>query len=347
MSAEPLLEVRGLTTRFRTDEGTIHAVEDVSFAVSHGQRFGLVGESGCGKTVTALSIMGLIDPPGRIEAGEVRFGGRDLRSLGERDYRQIRGGEIALALQDPLAALNPVMRLGDQLIETILTHRDCRREEARSRTIELLNEVGIPRAEQRLGDYPHQFSGGMRQRVGLALALSCDPALVIADEPTTALDVTIQAQILELLAQLSRDRGMAVILITHDLAVIAGFVEEVAVMYAGRIVERAGRRELFYRPAHPYTRDLLRSVSRLDRPPARRLPTIPGAPPNLLAPPPGCPYHPRCSLSGGRAQCRTDVPQLRQPRRPGPARAADGERHTTACHFAEELPADAPPQRTS
>lgn len=331
----PLLEVSGLTTRFRTEGGIVRAVQDVSFTVARGQRFALVGESGSGKTATALSIMGLIDPPGRIEAGTVWWKGRNLCNVTERHYRHIRGREVALVLQDPLAALNPVMRVGDQIVETIMTHRDCRRDEARARTLNLLAEVGIPGAAQRLGDYPHQFSGGMRERVGIAMALSCDPDLIIADEPTTALDVTIQAQILELLTQLSDERGMAVILITHDLAVVAGFSQQVAVMYAGRIVELASRRELFYQAAHPYTRDLLSSVSRLDRPRVTRLPTIPGTPPNGLEQTAGCAYQPRCSLDNGRRECRTDLPVLRRTHEEEASPSA--EAHLSACHFAEEL----------
>jgi len=261
-----LLEVRGLTTRFGLGGEALRVVDGVSFELRAGQRFGIVGESGSGKTVTALSIMGLVDPPGRVEAGEIWLNGRDLRRLSEREYRAVRGARVAMIFQDPLSSLNPVIRVGDQLAETIAMHRQVSRRESRELAVAFLCDVGIPAARERFGAYPHELSGGMRQRVGIALALCCEPDVLIADEPTTALDVTIQAQILDLLRKLTDDQGTAVILITHDLAVIAGFAEEVAVMYAGRVVERADVDTLFARPAHPYTQSLLASVSRLDGP---------------------------------------------------------------------------------
>jgi ABC-type dipeptide/oligopeptide/nickel transport system ATPase component len=255
---EPLLEVRDLRTHFFTREGVVRAVDGVSFAVDRGQTLGIVGESGCGKSVTALSIMGLVPkPPARIVGGEVLFEGRDLTLLGERELSDVRGSEIAMVFQDPMTSLNPTLTIGTQLVETIRRHTDVSRQEARRRAVDLLEEVQLPNAGQRLKDYPHRLSGGMRQRVMIAIALSCNPALLIADEPTTALDVTVQAQVLDLLDELRRSHDMAMIFITHDMGVIAEVADEVAVMYAGQIVEHAAVGSLFERPEHPYTEALL------------------------------------------------------------------------------------------
>ncbi|HET9050610.1 MAG TPA: ABC transporter ATP-binding protein [Candidatus Dormibacteraeota bacterium] len=326
--SEPLLEVHGLTTSFGAEGRSFRAVDDVSFTVARGERLGIVGESGSGKTVTALSILGLVDPPGRIESGDIVFAGRNLVGLPEREYRRVRGGEIAMIHQDPLSALNPVRRVGDQLVEAIRAHGAMTREAARERALELLEIARLPEPARRIDSYPHELSGGMRQRVMIAMALAADPALLIADEPTTALDVTIQAQVMDLLAGLAEERSTAVILITHDLALIAGFADRVAVMYAGRIVELALRDTLFASPSHPYTRGLLESVSRLDRPRSRRLPTIQGQPPRLEHLPAGCAFHPRCGLQRGRAVCDEVRPELEE-RRPG-------DDQLVACHFAGE-----------
>jgi oligopeptide/dipeptide ABC transporter ATP-binding protein len=327
MSADtPLLDVRDLHTRFLTDEGVARAVNGVSFRVDPGERVALVGESGSGKSVTALSLMRLIDPPaGRIVRGSVLFRGRDLLRLSEREMRSIRGGEIGMIFQDPMSSLDPVFTVGDQLVETIRLHRPVSRREARRIALEALESVGIANAARRLKDYPHEFSGGMRQRVVIALVLSCEPSLVIADEPTTALDVTTQSQILHLLRRLTDERGTAVVLISHDLAVVAGFCDRVHVMYAGRIVEASPAEELFAKPLHPYTWGLLGSIARLDAPAAERLRAIPGAPPSVLVPPSGCPFHPRCAFADARS--RHEVPELRP--------LLDG--HDVACHRAGEL----------
>lgn len=323
---EPLLEVADLHTWFVTEAGVLRAVNGVSLAVEAGERVAIVGESGSGKSVTALSIMRLVDPPaGRIVRGRVVLRGRDLLAMGERELRRVRGREIALVFQDPMSSLDPVFTIGDQLVETIRLHRPLGRREARRIAVESLEAVGIADAARRLDEYPHRFSGGMRQRVVIAIALSCNPSLLIADEPTTALDVTTQDQILELLAGLADERGMAVVLITHDLGVVAGFCERVNVMYAGRIVEAGSADDVFARPRHPYTWGLLGSVTRLDRPVAPRLPAIPGSPPSLVEPPPGCPFQPRCRFADDRS--RAHVPLLRE-LTPG---------HLVACHRAEEL----------
>jgi len=324
-TAGPLLEVRDLRTRFRTDEGLVRAVDGVSFTVGEGERVGVVGESGSGKSVTALSIMGLIDPPaGWIAGGEVLFRGRDLLALSEREMRRIRGRSIAMIFQDPMTSLDPVFTVGDQLIETIVRHRNVAKAEARDLAIQALRDVRIPQAESRLDDYPHQFSGGMRQRVMIAIALSTNPSLVIADEPTTALDVTTQAQTLELLYALTDQHHAAVVLITHDLAVVAGFCDTVHVMYAGRLVESGTAEDIYYRAMHPYTAGLLGSVTRLDRDPGP-LPSIPGSPPSMVRVPSGCAFHPRCAFAEER--CMRDEPALR----------GQGGAHVAACHFAGEL----------
>ncbi len=296
---EPLLEVRGLKTRFSLEEGSVLAVDDVSFSIPPGGTLGVVGESGCGKSVTALSVMRLVpDPPGKVVGGEIRFKGRELLALPEEEMRRIRGNQISMIFQEPMTSLNPVYTVGEQIGETVRLHQKLDRKRAKERAVEMLRQVGIPAPEQRVEAYPHQLSGGMRQRVMIAMALACNPELLIADEPTTALDVTIQAQILELLKRLQAERGMAVMLITHDLGVVAESCDAVVVMYAGRVVEQAPVRALFRRPAHPYTAGLLRSIPSLQevqsgagRP---RLKTIPGMVPSLRNLPVGCRFRDRC-----------------------------------------------------
>jgi oligopeptide/dipeptide ABC transporter ATP-binding protein len=290
----PLLEVRDLRTEFRTEEGTALAVDGVSFAIAPRETLGLVGESGCGKSVTALSILRLIpQPPGRIAGGEVRFEGADLLALPERDLRAIRGNRISMIFQEPMSSLNPVFTVGDQIVEAIVLHQRVGRREARARAVELLRSVGIPNPEGRVDDYPHSLSGGQRQRVMIAMALACRPALLIADEPTTALDVTIQAQILELLNRLQEDVGLSILLITHDLGVIAETAHRVVVMYSGLVVEEGPVEPLFAEPKHPYTAGLLGAVPSLARR-GERLATIPGNVPSPFDRPPGCPYATRC-----------------------------------------------------
>jgi peptide/nickel transport system ATP-binding protein len=295
----PLLEVRGLKTRFSLEEGPVLAVDDVSFSIPPGGTLGVVGESGCGKSVTALSIMRLVpEPPGKVVGGEVRFKGQDLLALPEREMRRIRGNKLSMIFQEPMTSLNPVYTVGEQIGETVRLHQGLDRKQARERAVEMLRQVGIPAPEQRVDAYPHQLSGGMRQRVMIAMALACNPELVIADEPTTALDVTIQAQILDLLKRLQAGRGMAVMLITHDLGVVAESCDAVVVMYAGRVVEQAPVRALFSRPAHPYTAGLLRSIPSFHAVEAgegrQRLKTIPGMVPSLRRLPAGCRFRDRC-----------------------------------------------------
>jgi peptide/nickel transport system ATP-binding protein len=296
--AEALLEVKNLRTTFYTADGSVDAVDNVSFNVRRGEAVALVGESGCGKSVTAMSIMRLVAVPGKITNGEIRFKGRDLVSLSERQMREVRGNDIAMVFQEPMTSLNPVFKIGAQVAEAIRIHRKVGKKEAWKQAGDMLELVSIPDPHKRLQDYPHQLSGGMRQRVMIAIALSCDPELLIADEPTTALDVTIQAQIMELLASLQRKLGLAVLLITHDLGVVAEFCERVVVMYTGRVVEEAPVKTLFANPAHPYTRGLLKSlpsVTAISTAEARtRLPTIAGMVPPLTALPKGCKFNPRC-----------------------------------------------------
>ncbi len=319
---EPLLSVRNLVTEFRTDAGLLRAVDDVSFDIPAGSTLAVVGESGCGKSVTSLSILRLILAPGRIASGQILFEGSDLLALPEPEMRKVRGARIAMIFQEPMSSLNPVYTVGDQIIESIVLHQKRPKREAWARAVELLALVGIPSPAERARAYPHQLSGGMRQRVMIAMALACEPKLLIADEPTTALDVTIQAQILELLAGLRDKLGMAVMLITHDLGLVADFAEEVVVMYAGRVVERAPVRDLFRGPKHPYTRGLLRSVpSYGDNSKARRLPTIPGVVPDLRALPGGCRFRDRCGDAFDR--CALEEPALRS--------AADGR--LVRCHL--------------
>jgi oligopeptide/dipeptide ABC transporter ATP-binding protein len=291
--AEALLEVKNLRTSFPTEDGVVHAVDNVSFNVRKGEAVALVGESGCGKSVTAMSIMRLVAPPGRITSGEIRFKGKNLAEISERDMRNVRGNDIAMVFQEPMTSLNPVFKIGDQVAEAIRIHRKVGRREARKIAGDMLELVAIPDPIKRLDDYPHQLSGGMRQRVMIAMALSCDPELLIADEPTTALDVTIQAQIMELLAGLQKKLGLAILLITHDLGVVAEFCERVIVMYTGRIVEEARVLDLFANPAHPYTRGLLKSLPGLAGE-GNRLPTIAGMVPPITNLPPGCKFNPRC-----------------------------------------------------
>ena len=289
-----ILEIKNLRVEFPTRRAALVAVDDVSLAIAPGEVLGMVGESGAGKTLTGLAVIGLIEPPGRIAAGEVRLEGRRIDNLPQEELRRLRGRRIGVVFQDPLTSLNPLYTIGAQLVETIVTHLPLSRPEARSRALALLREVGIPAPELRLGHFPHQFSGGMRQRVVIALALAAEPSLLIADEPTTALDVSIQAQIIALLKRLARERGTAVLLITHDMGVIAETAQRVAVMYAGRLVELGPVREVIHSPRHPYTAGLMSSIPKITPQRNRRLAQIEGAMPRLNAIPPGCAFHPRC-----------------------------------------------------
>jgi oligopeptide/dipeptide ABC transporter ATP-binding protein len=290
----PLLEVDELTVDFRTDEGTVHAVDGVSFSMQPGEVLSIVGESGCGKSVTAMTILGLTRGPNAQISGSVRYQGIDLTSASTEELQEIRGDRIAMVFQDPMSSFNPVQRIGDQIVEAIQAHREVSSEEADRKAVESLAAVGIPDAETRARHYPFEFSGGMRQRAMIAMALALEPAILIADEPSTALDVTIQAQILELLRQLNEEHGLSVILITHDLGVVAEIADRVLVMYAGQIVEHGTLDEIFYDPQHPYTWGLMGSLTRLDQERPERLPQIAGAPPSLIAPPGGCRFRPRC-----------------------------------------------------
>ncbi len=324
-----LLQVEDLVVRFRTHEGAVYAVNGVSFEVEEGETLGLVGESGCGKSVTSLAIMRLLPKPaGRIEGGRVVFDGTELLALKEEEMRDLRGKELAMIFQDPMTSLNPVLTVEEQMVETIRAHRKVDQDAARKRAIELLAMVGIPHPEDRLRSYPHQFSGGMRQRVMIAIALALEPKLLIADEPTTALDVTIQAQVLELLRDLTTRLGTAAILITHDLGVVAGMTQRINVMYAGFIVETAPTAELFAHPSHPYTVGLLHSIPRLDAVQGEELIPIEGRPPDQRQEPVGCPFAPRCAWRLGA--CWTDNPKLL----PSPTAAPGGARaaHAIACH---------------
>ena len=324
--AEPLLKVEDLRTYFQTDDGLARAVDGVSFDLRKGETLGLVGESGCGKSVTSLSILRLIPaPPGKIAGGRVLFRGRDLFGLSEEEMRGVRGNDIARIVQEPMTSLNPAFTCGDQIDEAVMLHQGLDRAAARARTVEMLRRVGIPDPAQRADEYPHRFSGGMRQRVMIAMALSCNPDLLIADEPTTALDVTIQAQILELLEQLQSDLGMGVLMITHDLGVIAGFTDRVAVMYAGKIVEMGEAQDLFADPRHPYTQGLLASIPKLNEA-QERLRVIPGTVPDATRFPTGCRFHPRCPYAD--AVCREREPALLEVE----------EGHTAACWKAEGYP---------
>ncbi|MFJ3907547.1 oligopeptide transport system ATP-binding protein [Streptomyces sp. 2132.2] len=319
-----LLEVRDLHVEFRTRDGVAKAVNGVNYSVDEGETLAVLGESGSGKSVTAQAVMGILDiPPGRIAGGEILFKGKDLLKMKEDERRRIRGAEMAMIFQDALSSLNPVLSVGAQLGEMYEVHRGMSRKDAKAKAVELMDRVRIPAARERVGDYPHQFSGGMRQRIMIAMALALEPSLIIADEPTTALDVTVQAQVMDLLAELQRELNMGLILITHDLGVVADVADKIAVMYAGRIVEAAPVHEIYRAPAHPYTRGLLDSIPRLDQK-GQELYAIKGLPPNLLAIPPGCAFNPRCPMA--QAVCRTDVPPLAQV---GPGRAS-------ACFFWKE-----------
>jgi oligopeptide/dipeptide ABC transporter ATP-binding protein len=306
-----LLEIDDLRTQFFTSAGTVRAVDGVSYTVEAGESVAIVGESGCGKSVSALSILRLIpDPPGRIVGGSIRFKGTDLLQLSDAEIRHVRGRRIAMVFQEPMTSLNPVLTIGLQLTETLTHHLDMTKEQARARAVELLGMVGIPDPERRLKQYPHHFSGGMRQRVMIAMALCCEPELIIADEPTTALDVTIQAQILELMKDLTRRLGVALIIITHNLGVVARYADRVNVMYAGKIIESGSALDIYHDPKHPYTLGLLHSVPRLDQPRREKLDPIEGQPPDLARLTKGCAFRPRCRYAIER--CATEIPPLEQ-----------------------------------
>jgi len=325
--AEPILSIRDLAVEFATDDGVVRAVDGVTYDVHRGETLGIVGESGSGKSVSQLAVLGLIpQPPGRIVRGEAFFDGKNTLKMSKRQLRNIRGGDVAMVFQDPMTSLNPVLKVGKQIGEAIQVHRKVSDKEARDRVISLLELVGVPNPEQRYDQYPHEFSGGMRQRAMIAMAIANGPKLLIADEPTTALDVTIQAQILEVLKKAQDETHAATILITHDLGLIAELADRVCVMYAGKVVELTDVYTLFKAPRHPYTVGLMDSLPRLTVE-EESLRPIPGQPPSLINRPPGCPFHPRCFLSQGRIRCREEEPPLRQ----------IAEAHLTACHFAEEL----------
>jgi len=325
-TGSPLLEVKNLKTQFFTQDGVVKAVDDVSFYVMPGETLGVVGESGSGKSMTGLSIMRLIpNPPGKIVEGEVQFNGRDILKMSEEQVRSIRGNDIAMIFQDPMTSLNPVLTINRQISEALQLHMGMNKEQAKQRSIELLKMVGIPNAEERVNQYPHQFSGGMRQRVMIAMALSCNPKLLIADEPTTALDVTIQAQILDLMRTLQSETGAGVIMITHSMGVVAGMADRVQVMYAGHIVETASTEEIFANPRHPYTVGLMKSIPRLDAQRKEKLQPIRGLPPDLIDLPDMCPFVPRCNYA--REKCEQKNPPLLQ--------VAEG--HYSACWFWEEV----------
>ena len=328
---DPVLEIRDLTVEFNTEDGVVRAVTGVSYDLQPGEVLGVIGESGSGKSVSVLTMLGLIpQPPGRIVEGEAIFKGRDLLKMSKRELRSVRGGPAAMIFQDPMTSLNPVLKVGDQISEAIKAHTPGIGDEAaRSRTIELLRLVGVPNADQRYLQHPHEYSGGMRQRAMIALAIANSPAVLIADEPTTALDVTIQAQIIEVLKTAQQETHASIILITHDLGLIAELADRVVVMYAGRVVEMGDVFTIFNSPRHPYTLGLMNSLARLEGD-QEWLQPIPGQPPSLISLPPGCAFHPRCLLSQGRPRCRSEVPRLR---------VTDETAHLSACHFAEELAA--------
>ncbi len=320
-----ILEVKGVSVSFNTEEGQARAVQNVSFNIKKGKTFALVGESGSGKSVTALSIMGLVPmPPGRILQGEIFFQGQDLLKYSDKKMRTIRGNKIAMIFQEPMTSLNPVYTVGYQIVEAIQQHQNIGTETAWSKVVEMLGKVGIPDAEERVDQYPHEMSGGMRQRVMIAMAASCEPELLIADEPTTALDVTTQAQILNLLDDIQKQENMSILLITHDLGVVAERADEIGVMYASRIAEKASAEEIFTEPMHPYTRGLLKSLPKLGIK-EKRLSTIPGTVPNPVEFPTGCKFHPRCPLGHNDLRCRSEEPELREV----------SENRYVACWYAE------------
>ncbi|MFL9683459.1 ABC transporter ATP-binding protein [Streptomyces sp. KL110A] len=327
----PLLEVKDLHVEFHTRDGVAKAVNGVNYSVDSGETLAVLGESGSGKSVTAQAIMGILDmPPGKISGGEILFQGQDLLKLKEEERRKVRGAKMAMIFQDALSSLNPVLSVGEQLGEMFVVHKGMSKKDARAQAVELMDRVRIPAAKERVGQYPHQFSGGMRQRIMIAMALALEPDLIIADEPTTALDVTVQAQVMDLLAELQREYNMGLILITHDLGVVADVADKIAVMYAGRIVEQAPVHELYARPAHPYTRGLLDSIPRLDQK-GQELYAIKGLPPNLLKVPSGCAFNPRCPKATDL--CRTEIPAL------VPVTEQDGADlpgRNSACHFWKE-----------
>ena len=323
-----LLEVDDLQTRFYTEDGVVNAVDDVSYQINRGEKFGVVGESGAGKSVTSLSVMRLIDDPGRIEHGEIRFKGEDILSMSDEELRDLRGNEIAMVFQDPLTALNPVYTVGEQISEAVRNHRDVTDAEARKRSVEMLEQVGIPDPDERYGQYPHEFSGGMQQRAVIAMALSCDPDLLICDEPTTALDVTIEAQILELLDDLSEEFDMAIQIITHDLGVVASLCDRMMVMYAGGMAEQGTVEEVYYEPKHPYTVGLMSSIPRIGAE-YDRLDTIPGTMPDLVELPTGCSFHPRCPYA--EETCTRIEPQFVDVDTARPVDDPDDRSHAASC----------------
>jgi oligopeptide/dipeptide ABC transporter ATP-binding protein len=326
---DPVLSIKDLVVEFRTDDGVVHAVDGITYDVMPGETLGIVGESGSGKSVSTLSILGLIpQPPGRIASGSAVFKGTDLLKMKKRDLRRFRGKEVAMVFQDPMTSLNPVLKVGYQLGEPIKTHFPKESDDkVKARVIDLLRLVGVPNPETRYDQYPHEFSGGMRQRAMIAMAITNSPSLLIADEPTTALDVTIQAQVLEVLKRVQAETNAATILITHDLGIVAELCDRVIVMYAGHIVESGEVHTIFQNPRHPYTIGLMDSLPKLTED-EEWLRPIPGSPPSLINVPPGCPFHPRCFLSQGRARCRQELPGLR---------TVDETGHRAACHFSEEL----------
>jgi oligopeptide/dipeptide ABC transporter ATP-binding protein len=326
---EPILSISDLVVDFRTDDGVVHAVDGVTYDVYPGETLGIVGESGSGKSVSMLTVFGLIpQPPGRIVRGEVRYKGRDLLKASAEELRKLRGGELAMVFQDPMTSLNPAFTIGFQIAEALKVHNPgIGDDQSRRQAIELLGLVGVPNPDRRFDQYPHEFSGGMRQRAMIAMAIANSPSLLIADEPTTALDVTIQAQIIEVLKTAQRETHAAIVLITHDLGLVAELADRVIVMYGGKIVELGDVHTIFAAPRHPYTIGLMESLPALTGGGSSLRP-IPGQPPSLISLPPGCAFHPRCFLSQGRQQCRQVVPERRQ---------VDGDEHYAACHFAEEL----------
>jgi oligopeptide/dipeptide ABC transporter ATP-binding protein len=326
---EPVLSIRNLAVEFKTDDGIVHAVDDITYDVLPGETLGIVGESGSGKSVSTMSILGLIPvPPGRIASGTAMFKGRDLLTLNKKELQRVRGDEVAMIFQDPMTSLNPVLKVGFQLGEAIKAHYPKETDDAiKARVMELLGLVGVPNPETRYDQYPHEFSGGMRQRAMIAMSIANSPSLLIADEPTTALDVTIQAQVLEVMRTVQAATHAATILITHDLGIVAELCDRVLVMYAGRIVEEGDVHTIFAAPRHPYTIGLMNSLPKLTED-EEWLQPIPGQPPSLINRPSGCAFHPRCFLTQGRARCREDVPTLKE---------MDDDGHLAACHFADEL----------